>query len=456
MPHEPQPKVAPKVFSKTQWGELILGDALDFLPSLADNSVNLVMTSPPFGLVRKKAYGNVDAAEYLEWFRPFAREIFRILAPSGSFVLDIGGAWNPGLPTRSLYHYELLIMLCKEFGFHLAQDFFWYNPSKLPSPAEWVTVRRVRVKDAVNCVWWLSKTPFPKASNRRVLTPYSNSMKQLLQQGYKPKLRPSGHDISEQFSIDNGAAIPPNLIAIANTESNSSYLRYCKENNIKPHPARFPAGRPEFFVRMLTDENDLVVDPFAGSCVTGEVCETLHRRFICCELVGDYLRGAVHRLDVQRSPERRTATQYSLHHPAALWDGIPKDLLPVDGGRQRATKPKPKQRISKARADITRDKAAHVDTGSRLDVPFVRLGDFLAHANTDLPGILDPRGRFDRNAIIIVRKIIPQASPVPVNREFKGPEPTNAKPVGVAGIDTQPPLPRPPGGQAWPAVQKLN
>lgn len=331
-------KAAPEVFRTTQWGNLVLGDALDFLPSLADNSVDLVMTSPPFGLVRKKDYGNVDAAEYLDWFRPFASEIFRILAPTGSFVLDIGGAWNPGLPTRSLYHFKLLIMLCEEFGFHFPQDLLWWNPSKLPSPAEWVTVRRVRVKDAVNYVWWLSKTPFPKASNLRVLTPYSGSMKQLLQQGCKPKLRPSGHAISDNFSIDNGAAIPPNLIAVANTESNSSYLRYCRDNKIKPHPARFPADVPEFFVRMLTEENDLVVDPFAGSCVTGQVCESLHRRFVCCEMVEEYLRGAVGRFDQKQSAERRKVPVYSLNHPAALWNGIPTDALPVDGGRQRTKK----------------------------------------------------------------------------------------------------------------------
>jgi site-specific DNA-methyltransferase (cytosine-N4-specific) len=200
----------------------------------------------------------------------------------------------------------------------------------------------VRVKGAVNYVWWLSKTPFPKASNLRVLTPYSGSMKQLLQQGCKPKLRPSGHAISENFIIDNGAAIPPNLIAIANTESNSAYLRYCQENDIKPHPARFPADVPEFFVRMLTEENDLVVDPFAGSCVTGQVCESLHRRFICCEMVEEYLRGAVHRFGQKQSTERRKVPAYSLNHPAALWNGIPKDALPVDGGRQRSEKHAPR------------------------------------------------------------------------------------------------------------------
>ena len=84
------------------------------------------MTSPPFGLVRKKEYGNVDADKYVEWFRPFGHLFKKLLKPSGSLVIDIGGAWVPGQPTRSLYHYELLIMLCKEIGFHLAQEFFWW------------------------------------------------------------------------------------------------------------------------------------------------------------------------------------------------------------------------------------------------------------------------------------------------------------------------------------------
>jgi site-specific DNA-methyltransferase (cytosine-N4-specific) len=74
--------------------------------------------------LRKKEYGNVGADEYLDWFRPFGAAFRRVLKPKGSLVIDIGGAWVPGQPTRSLYHYELLIMLCHEFGFHLAQEFF--------------------------------------------------------------------------------------------------------------------------------------------------------------------------------------------------------------------------------------------------------------------------------------------------------------------------------------------
>lgn len=156
---DPEVHAEARLYHSTTLGRIYLGDAIAVLSEMTDDSVDLVMTSPPFGLVRKKDYGNVDAERYVDWFRSFGVQFHRVLKSTGSLVIDIGGAWIPGQPTRSLYHYELLIMLCRELGFHLAQEFYWWNPSKLPSPAEWVTVRRIRVKDAVNCVWWLSKTP---------------------------------------------------------------------------------------------------------------------------------------------------------------------------------------------------------------------------------------------------------------------------------------------------------
>jgi site-specific DNA-methyltransferase (cytosine-N4-specific) len=319
---------------RSELGQIVQADSSEYMARLGDGVINLIMTSPPFGLVRKKDYGNVDASEYLDWFRPFAEQFARILKSDGSLVIDIGGAWIAGQPTRSLYHYELMIMLCREYGFHLAQEFFWWNPAKLPTPAEWVNIRRIRVKDAINCIWWLSKTPWPKASNRRVLVPYSDSMKGLLKNGYKAKMRPSGHDISDKFSKDNGASIPPNLIAVANTESNSSYLTQCKEKGIKPHPARFPIDIPEYFIRMLTDTGDLVLDPFAGSCVTGEAAEKLERKWMCVELDSEYIAGAVLRFPVKRI-ERKTPT-YSISHPAALWNGAAnEEKLSGDGGRKR-------------------------------------------------------------------------------------------------------------------------
>lgn len=329
-----------ELYFSTNLGKIIYGDSLQVLDKYIGkpHSVDLIMTSPPFGLVRKKDYGNVDAKDYLDWFKDFGQLFKRILKEDGSLVIDIGGSWVKGQPTRSLYHFKLLIMLCEEIGFHLAQEFYWWNPSKLPTPAEWVTVRRIRVKDAVNTIWWLSPSPYPKASNRRVLQPYSDSMKDLLRNGYKAKKRPSGHDISEKFSIDNKAAIPPNLIALPNTESNSYYLRYCAAHKIKPHPARFPAGLPEYFIRMLTDKGDLVVDPFAGSCVTGEVAERLGRQWICVDNVEEYLEGAIGRFNEENlvSNGSQDEIYYKIPRPGLLWDGDDdEEPLPEDGGRQR-------------------------------------------------------------------------------------------------------------------------
>ncbi len=330
----------PRTFWKSDRGAIVLGDARAVLDrAVAPHSVDLIVTSPPFGLVRKKGYGNADAHRYVEWFKPFGEAFRRVLRETGSLVIDIGGAWIPGQPTRSLYHFKLLVMLCEECGFHLAQEFYWWNPARLPTPAEWVTVRRIRVKDAVNCIWWLSPTPWPRADNRRVAQPYSPSMRQLLRNGYRAKKRPSGHDISEKFRRDNGAAIPPNLIAAAHTESNSRYLRYCKAHGIMPHPARFPTDIPEFFVRMLTDPGDLVIDPFAGSCATGEVCERLGRRWMCIEVVEEYLRGALGRFGrrpVARASGDAGRRHYEVLRPGLMWAaGTADEPLSQDGGRVR-------------------------------------------------------------------------------------------------------------------------
>ncbi len=290
-----------KEFYNTNLGTAYLGDSLELMKDIPDASIDLILTSPPFALTRQKEYGNKQEQEYVEWFLQFSKEFYRILSEKGSLVIDLGGAYIPGYPVRSIYQYELLVKLCREQNFFLAQEFYHYNPSRLPTPAEWVTVRRIRVKDSVNVVWWLSKTEFPKATNRNVLKPYSDSMKSLIKNGYKAKLRPSGHDISDKFGIDNGGAIPPNLLELANTNSNGQYQTKCREHGIKPHPARFPTGFSDFFIKFLTDENDIVLDPFAGSNTTGYSAERLNRRWISIELNEDYLKGSIYRFDSETS-----------------------------------------------------------------------------------------------------------------------------------------------------------
>ena len=283
---------------KTRLGRAYCGDSLDLLKSLPTGSVNLVMTSPPFALQRQKTYGNVAEVDYVDWILVFAKEVQRVLADDGSFVIDMGGAYRKGVPSRSLYQFRTLIRMCDEAGFHLAQDFYWNNPSKLPSPIEWVNKRKIRAKDSVNNVWWLSKTEWPKADVSNVLAPYSDRMKKLLKDPgafYSPKVRPSGHDIGVGFGKDNGGAIPSSLISLPNTESNGHYDAACRIVNVDRHPARFPAGLPQFFIKFLTEPGDVVLDIFGGSNVTGQVAESEGRRWMSCDLVRDYVAASAFR-----------------------------------------------------------------------------------------------------------------------------------------------------------------
>lgn len=288
----------------TKSGSAYLGDSLDLLNELEDNSVNLVITSPPFALLREKDYGNKAQSEYIDWLTEFARLVHSKLKPDGSFVIDLGGAYQKGVPVRSLYNYRVLIKFVDELGFHLAEEFFWHNPSKLPSPIEWVNKRKIRVKDSVNTVWWLSKTEWPKSDVKNVLAEYSERMKKLIKNPeafYTPAKRPSGHDIGSTFGKDNGGAIPTNLLQISNGEATSKYLKFCKDIGVKAHPARFPSKLPEFFIRMLTDPNDLVVDIFAGSNTTGYVCESEGRKWLAFEQSKEYLAASIFRF-MQNEP----------------------------------------------------------------------------------------------------------------------------------------------------------
>jgi len=282
----------------TELGSAFQGDALDLLNELDDESINLVFTSPPFALQRQKEYGNRSEADYVDWLIEFAALVKKKLRADGSFVLDLGGAYQKGVPSRSLYPFRVVTRFCDELGFVLAEDFYWFNPSKLPSPIEWVNKRKLRAKDAVNTIWWFSKTAWPKANITNVLTPYSERMKKLIADPaafYTPKKRPSGHDIAATFGKDNAGAIPSNLLQIANSESNGQYLNGCATVGVMGHPARFPAKLPEFFVKLLTDPNDLVVDIFAGSNTTGAVAEQEGRRWLAFELDLGYLAASAFR-----------------------------------------------------------------------------------------------------------------------------------------------------------------
>jgi len=286
----------------SEYGKLFQGLAEDvLLNSHLKNykgKAQLIFTSPPFPLGRKKKYGNLNGIEYITWLSKFA-PIFRdYLTDNGSIVLEIGNAWEKGKPIMSTLPMEALLMFKKSADLHLCQEFIVHNPARLPSPAQWVNIERIRVKDSFTRIWWLSKIEKPKANNKNILTEYSNAMQNLIKtQRYNAGKRPSEHSIGRtSFLKDNKGAIPPNVLIAANTSSNDPYLKYCRENSLPPHPARMAPKVVEFFIKFLTDPNDLVLDPFSGSNTTGVVAERLKRKWVSIELQEEYIKSAKARL----------------------------------------------------------------------------------------------------------------------------------------------------------------
>lgn len=310
-----------KIFYETELGQLFLGDSYKELTTGEldeyNGKVNLIITSPPFPLNNKKKYGNLKGESYKEWFIGLAPRFEALLAENGSLVIEIGNAWESERPVQSLLHLECLLGLVQNSNLRLIQEFICYNPSKLPSPAQWVTVNRIRTVDSYTHIWWLAKSDFPKADNSKVLRPYSKSMKQLLKKKkYNSGKRPSEHVISEDgFLKDHGGSIahnffeldvmdenrevrlPYNVISYSNSNSNDYYMKACRANNIVPHPARMNQGIVSFFINFLTDEEDLVFDPFAGSNTTGATAEKLKRKWLTMEIDPEFADQSMYRFE---------------------------------------------------------------------------------------------------------------------------------------------------------------
>ncbi len=303
-----------KPLYKTDLGQYYLGDSKKILSGTSFKSlkgkVQLIVTSPPFPLNKKKSYGNLEGDEYKAWFISLAKIYSDLLTDDGSIVIELGNSWEPERPVYSLMYLEALLGFVKnkKANLRLCQEFVCYNPSRLPSPAQWVTVNRLRTVDSFTHIWWMAKSDYPKANNQNVLRPYSASMENLLKnQTYNAGKRPSEHHISKTgFLKDNKGSIahnfiemepmdpsrklrlPSNAFSIANTHSNDFFLKTCRARNIKPHPARMPLELASFFIEFLTEPGDIVLDPFAGSNTTGFSAERLNRKWIGLEINEDY------------------------------------------------------------------------------------------------------------------------------------------------------------------------
>ncbi len=283
---------------RTNAGKFYLGKIEDFARSPEGKSlegqVQLIFTSPPFALNKKKKYGNVQGEDYVEWLAQMAPILKKFLKPNGSIVLELGNAWSKGKPVMDPLSLRALLAFLERGNLNLCQQFIGYNKARLPTPAEWVTIRRIRVKDSFTHIWWMSPRPRPYASNRNVPKKYGKDMERLLEtQSYNAGRRPSEHVInSTSFLKRNKGAIPSNVIEFSNTRASDGYMKFCKQHRIPYHPARMSREIPEFFIKFLTRKGQIVMDPFAGSNTTGDVAESLRRRWVSIDPVRQYVSGS--------------------------------------------------------------------------------------------------------------------------------------------------------------------
>jgi len=264
---------------------------------IADNSINLIFSSPPYALHRPKQYGNLTGSSYIQWLVNLGREWRRMLVSDGSLVLNFGHAWLPGQPCQSEYQERILIAFLDELKLHLAQRLTWFNPAKLPV-TPWVTQHRIRLNTADESILWFGKSPTPFASTRELLRPYSAEHKRRMAIGKVSRQgSPSGqwagkHSAGTNRFVDCGGSIPKSVLVASNSRANDEYLRGCRDLGLPINGARMPEEMADMIIKLTTREGDVVLDSFAGSNVVGKKAEQLGRRWIASDASLSYLAGS--------------------------------------------------------------------------------------------------------------------------------------------------------------------
>jgi len=246
------------------------GNISSMLTVLEDDSVDLVVTSPPYAERRKKAYGGVPAEKYVEWFLPISAELRRVLKPTGSFVLNIKESVEDG--ERQTYVYELVLALRKQ-GWLWVDEFVWHKTNPFP------TGNKKRLKDGFERCYHFAKTKkfkfFPDVLRTKSTSNWAGDPERRKNNGAHHTTNGSGMNMSRRFTGD--LVRPSNVVTMP-----SSCIHI-------EHPAVFPVELPEFFVKLMTEKGDVVLDPFMGSGSTAIAARGLGRRYVGVELSEDYL-----------------------------------------------------------------------------------------------------------------------------------------------------------------------
>ena len=261
---------------------ILQGDSAEVLKTLPDNSIDLIVTSPPYADQRKSTYGGISPDKYVEWFLPISEQLLRVLKPSGTFVLNIKEKVVDG--ERSTYVMELILAMRKQ-GWLWTEEFIWHKKNSYPG--KWPN----RFRDAWERLLQFNKSKKFAMYQEEVMVPMGDWAKSRLKNLSDTDKRRDNSKVGSGFGknisnwIDREKAYPTNVLHLA-TECNN-----------KKHSAAFPEELPEWFIKLFTKEGDMVLDPFAGSGTTLFVAERMGRSAIGIEIMEDYYKMIKNQLE---------------------------------------------------------------------------------------------------------------------------------------------------------------
>jgi DNA modification methylase len=295
---------------ETDRGVFLWANAEDAVGIIERESVDLLLSSPPYALISSKEYGNLDETAWVDWMLKICEGSRELLRPTGSMILNLGNCWVPGKPQQSLYIQRLLVRLEDELDIHLCQELFWHSPTKLPVPLAWVGVRRVRLTSSVEPLLWLSPNPdLVNSDNRRVLRAYTASgLRSINNERDRDGNRPNGVQFGRNSFVDRGGSIPPSLItATPISVEERRYREAIAAAGRKPHPAIMPAAVARFCIELATEKDHTVLDLFSGSGTVPIEAMKLGRYAIAVDRSLEYIENSEIRCHAEGITTRRLA-----------------------------------------------------------------------------------------------------------------------------------------------------
>lgn len=282
----------------TDLGVAIWGRSQDVFGSI-NEPIALCVTSPPYPLRQARAYGNPNESHYVDFICSSLEPIVGNLVPGGSIVLNISNdIFESKSPARSLYVERLIIALHDRLGLSLMDRMPWVNLSKPPGPTHWACVKRVQLTTAYEPIFWFTNDPRRvRSDNRRVLEPHTERHTRLMQAGGARRTAEYGDGAykirPDSYGRITEGKIPRNVIQRGHSCNDTrAYRDFADTLGLPSHGAMQPTSIPDFFIRFLTEPDELVVDPFGGTIRTGLAAERLGRRWLVTEWILQYVRGA--------------------------------------------------------------------------------------------------------------------------------------------------------------------